>query len=114
MKFNVNGDVRELIARGYAPGLAFNALPDITAEVLEDLLEGKKAGLLNHQYKVSESEFAAMQSLVDLNNENVERHLALSPEQLERYEDWEMTRCVNTQDIMLHKEEAFLDELTGQ
>lgn len=114
MKFNVDGIVKELVARGYVPNKAFEDLPDITADVLEDLLQGKKAGLLHHQYKVSAAEFAEMSALVDLNNANVKRHLALTPEQLTAYEDWEMTRCVNTQDIMLHKEETFLNDLTKE
>ena len=111
MYFNVDGEIKELIARRYEKGKSFDCCAEETENLLEDYLMGHKKDLLHKRYKVSSEEFKQWSDLVALHNENVQLHLTLNAEEEKAYEDWEMTRCVNTPEIMEEKENIFLKQL---
>lgn len=114
MKFNVNGDIRELVAREYRPDTEFENMPDITETLLEDHLKTLHRDFLRRHYKADADEFAEMEHIVRMNNENVRMHAGLNAEQQSAYDDWDMTRCVNTPEVMTQKEHDFLRSLTNE
>ncbi len=114
MKFNVNGDIRELVAREYRPDTAFDNMPDVTESLLEDYLKNLHRDFLRRYYKVDADDFAELENLVRMNNENARMRADLNAEQQAAYDDWDMTRCMNSVDIMLKKEHDFLRSLTGK
>lgn len=111
MKFSVNGEVKELVARAYVPNTSFDELPDCTDTLLEDQLKGLKKELFGRSYKATAEQFAEMEALVILHNENTRLHQSLTKEEEDAYDDWDMTRCVNTADVMTQKEHDFLTSL---
>ncbi|MFM9414071.1 hypothetical protein ACKQTC_06800 [Peptococcus simiae] len=114
MIFNVNGDSRELIARAFKPDTRLEDMPENTADLLEEYLEGHKKDLLHHHYKVTPEEFAEMEKVVQLNNKNQELHSQLTADEQKRYEDWEMTRCMRDAFHMAEKENEFLTGLLAE
>lgn len=114
MKFNVDGNLRELIAREYQPDTAFDDMPDVTESLLEDYLSHLPHDFLHRHYKVDENKFAELEEIVRLNNENVRIRSGLNTEQQSAYDDWDMTRCMSSVDTMVKKEYDFLHSLTDK
>lgn len=114
MIFNVNGEQKELIAHEFKPNTAIEDMPENTEELLEDLLSGHKKDLLHHRYKVDADDFAEMEALVNLNNENQALHAQLTADEQARYDDWEMTRCMRDAMHMAEKEHEFLKGLLAE
>lgn len=113
MDFNVDGQVKSIVARGFQEGMQLEDMPEQTEMIFAEELEGHKKDLLHKRYKITQAEYYQFSAIASMINENNAMHANLTPEQVEKYEDWEMVRCVNTLEIMTHKENEFLKELTG-
>lgn len=114
MEFNVDGAVKTIVARAFQPDTAPKDMPEQTAIIFEDYLAGHKKDMLHKRYKITEAEYHEMSTIAAQIDANNALRAALNEDQQEKYDDWDMTRCVNTIDIMTKKEYDFLTELTAQ
>ena len=111
MEFNVDGQVKSIVTRAFVADTPFENMPENTEMLFEDYIAGHKKDLLRKRYKITEAEYNAWSALADRINDNTMNRMRLNAEQQDKYDDWDMTRCVNTLDIMTTKEAAFLEEL---
>lgn len=114
MEFNVDGAVKTIVARAYQAGTASENMPEQTEAIFADYLAGHKRDFLRKHYKITEAEYQEMTTIAAQIDANNALRAALNAEQQEKYDDWDMTRCVNSIDIMTKKEYDFLTELTAQ